>query len=87
MTCSTIRIARRFFAIGGRFVINPNGKPDFGLNFGPLISLATPERERRRMVRIARAARSLVGLRSSEIDAMVRQSGKPCGAWIVWEGR
>ena len=86
MTTSTIRISRRFFAIGGRFLIDPDGKPDFGINFGPLFSLNTPEPERRRLLRITRAARSLVGQRSAVIDAMVRQSGKPCGAWIVWEG-
>ena len=85
MTASTTGIARRFLAIGGRFVIKPDGQPDFGINFGPLLSLKMPEPERRRHLRITKAAVALVDQRGSQIAAIVRQDGCASGAWMIWE--
>ena len=87
MTATTKRIASRFLAIGGRFIIKPNGEPDFGIDFGPLLSLKTPDRERRHRLRLTRAARKLVDERGADLADMVRQSGATTGAWIVWEGQ
>lgn len=86
MSASTTHIAHRFLSMGGRFVINPVGTPDFVVDLGPLLSLKTAEPERRRLKRTARAACSLVEQRGSAVAAMVRQAGTPSGAWIVWEG-
>ena len=81
-----MQIARRFLAAGGRFIVTPEGKPGFGMDMGPLVSPKTPEPERRRLKRIARAACNLVERRGAQVVAMVQQAGTPSGAWIVWEG-
>jgi hypothetical protein len=87
MGCSTHRIASRFLAIGGRLMIHPSGRLEFGINMHPMLALDTPESERRRLLRRTRAARRLIDRRGGQVAALIQQHGRPVSGWSVWEGR
>lgn len=84
---STHRIASRFLAIGGRFVIDPAGGLNAALDAQRLVSAGIPESERRHRRRRARAAIRLIDRRGSQVAALINQHGKPVSGWSVWEGR
>lgn len=87
MASSTHRIASRFLAIGGRFVIDPAGELDIGIDMQRMLTLGIPESERRHRQRRARAAVRLIDCRGSQVAALIHQHGKPVSGWSVWEGR
>lgn len=86
MASSTHCIASRFLAIGGRLMIHPSGKLDFGIDMHRMLSTSTPDRERRRLLRRTRATSRLIDRRGDQIAALIHQHGKPVSGWAVWEG-
>jgi hypothetical protein len=82
---STKRIVSRFLAIGGRFMIDPQGQPDAAINMRRILSLETPEQERTRLRRSARAAQALIDQRRDQIVTLIRQHGRQSAGWLLWE--
>ena len=85
MSGTTLRIARRFFALGGRLMIDPAGKLVEGISMAALFGLDLSDRERAHALRVNRAIEALGRRRRAETRRLIQQHGHalPSG-WVVW---
>lgn len=88
MAMSTLHIAERFVALGGRLIVDPKGGLSFALSADRVLTMTLTIRQRASAFRIKRAARVLAWRQTEEIAALVTERGTLLpGGWIIWEGR